>query len=342
MMQPRENISKLKPYTSARDLVKEEGLIFLDANENPFDNEMNRYPDPHQHELKQALGKWLKAEPSQIFAGNGSDEVIDLAIRAYTRPGKDRIITLGPTYSMYKVQAEIQDVEVKEIDLDGGFQPDTEKVMEEVTERDKIIFLCSPNNPTGNLMERQRIISLAENFDGLVFIDEAYVDFAPEGSVIDLVDKYPNFMVSRTFSKAMGMAGIRLGLGISNPGIIQTLSKIKYPYNVNRLTQQAALEALSDLSDYREQIRIIVKERDKLGIRLERLSFVKHIFPSDANFVLMEVKDAASLVQFLKEKGIVIRDRSGLLTGKELVRITVGTPQQNKQLIEELKIFDNG
>ena len=342
MIEPRENVRKLKPYTSARDLVKEDNLIFLDANENPFDNEMNRYPDPHQQELKQALAKWLKVEPPQIFAGNGSDEVIDLAIRVYTRPGKDRIITLGPTYSMYKVQAEIQDVEIKEIALDKDFQPDTKKVMEEVTERDKIIFLCSPNNPTGNLMERQRIISLVENFEGLVFVDEAYVDFAPEGSVIDLVDKYPNLLVSRTFSKAMGMAGIRLGLGIANPGIIQTLSKIKYPYNVSRLTQQAALEALSDLSDYREQIRIIVKERDKLRIRLERLSCVKQIFSSDANFVFMEVKDAASLVQFLKEKGIVIRDRSGVVEGKELARITVGTPQQNKQLIEELKNFDNG
>ena len=341
-MEPRENIKNLKPYTSARDLVKEEDLIFLDANENPFDNDLNRYPDPHQSELKEALGNWLKINPEQIFAGNGSDEVIDLAIRAYTRPGRDRIITLGPTYSMYEVQAAIQDVEVKEILLDSDFQPDTEKIFSEVTPQDKILFICSPNNPTGNLMERQRIIPLVENFDGLVFVDEAYVDFAPEGSVMDLVEKYPNLLISRTFSKAMGMAGIRLGLGIANPEIIKTLSKIKYPYNINRLTQQAALQALNDLSYYREQIRTVVKEREKLRIRMEHLSFVKQIFPSDANFVLMEVKDAASLVKFLRDNGIVIRDRSDVVAGKELVRVTVGTPQQNKQLIEELKNFDNG
>jgi len=341
-MEPRENIKNLKPYTSARDLVKEEDLIFLDANENPFDNDLNRYPDPHQSELKEALGNWLKINPEQIFAGNGSDEVIDLAIRAYTRPGRDRIITLGPTYSMYEVQAAIQDVEVKEILLDSDFQPDTEKIFSEVTPQDKILFICSPNNPTGNLMERQRIIPLVEDFDGLVFVDEAYAGFAPEGSVMDLVEKYPNLLVSRTFSKAMGMAGIRLGLGFANPEIIKTLSKIKYPYNINRLTQQAALQALNDLSYYREQIRTVVKEREKLRIRMEHLSFVKQIFPSDANFVLMEVKDAASLVKFLRDNGIVIRDRSDVVAGKELVRVTVGTPQQNKQLIEELKNFDNG
>jgi len=341
-MEPRENIKKLKPYTSARDLVKDDDLLFLDANENPFDNELNRYPDPHQSKLKEALGNRLKINPEQIFAGNGSDEVIDLAIRAYTRPGKDRIITLGPTYSMYKVQAAIQDVEVKEILLDKDFQPDTEKVMAEVTERDKIIFLCSPNNPTGNLMERQRITELLEKFNGLVFVDEAYVDFAPEGSLIDLVDKYPNLLVSWTFSKAMGMAGIRLGLGVAQSEIIGTLSKIKYPYNVNRLTQRAALEALEDLKEYREQVRIIVKERDKLNIRMKKLSFVKQIYPSDANFVLIEVEDASSLMHFLRKKGIVIRDRSGVVKEKELVRITIGTPEQNERLIKELKNFDNG
>jgi len=341
-MEPRENIKSLKPYTSARDLVKEEDLIFLDANENPYDSGMNRYPDPRQAELKQAIGKWLKVVPDRIFAGNGSDEVIDLAIRAYTIPGKDRIITLGPTYSMYKVQAEIQDVEVKEILLDKDFQPDTEKILSEVTPRDKIIFMCSPNNPTGNLMERQKIISLAENFNGLVFVDEAYVDFAPEGSVIDLVEKYPNLLVSRTFSKAMGMAGIRLGLGIADTEIIETLSKIKYPYNVNRLTQNAALEALNDLEESREQVRTIIKDRGKLRIRMERLSFVKQIFHSDANFLLVEVKDAQTLIKFLRNKGIVIRDRSGVVENKEFVRITIGTPKQNEQLIVELRNFDNG
>ena len=277
MIEPRENIKKLKPYTSARDLVKEQDLVFLDANENPFDSKMNRYPDPHQQKLKEALAGKLMTDASRIFVGNGSDEVIDLAIRAYAEPGKDRILTLGPTYSMYEVQAAIQGVAVKEILLDDDFQPNPDKVMQEATERDKVLFICSPNNPTGNLIEREKIISLLENFDGLVFVDEAYVDFAPEGSVIDLVGKYSNLLVSRTFSKAMGMAGIRLGMGIASEEIIQTLSKIKYPYNVNRLTQNAAIEALTTPEKVKAQINIILKERSTVKMTLSRLSFVKKV-----------------------------------------------------------------
>ncbi len=342
MIEPRENIKRLKPYTSARDLVKEEDLIFLDANENPFNSGMNRYPDPHQQVLKDALAGKLKTGASRIFVGNGSDEVIDLAIRAYAEPGKDRVLTLGPTYSMYEVQAAIQNVEVKEIPLDADFQPNPDKVLREVTDRDKILFICSPNNPTGNLVERGKIISLLESFNGLVFVDEAYVDFAPEGSVIDLVENYPNLLVSRTFSKAYGMAGIRLGMGVAQETMIQTLSKIKYPYNVNRLTQQAAMEALENPEKVEQQINTLIRERETLRSRLSGFSFIKKIFPSDANFLLLEVKSAGSLIDFLKKKGIVIRDRSGVIEGKELVRITVGTPQQNQQLIYELKNFDNG
>lgn len=342
MIEPRENIKRLKSYTSARDLVKEEDLIFLDANENPFDSGMNRYPDPHQQVLKDTLAGKLKTDASRIFVGNGSDEVIDMAIRAYAEPGKDRVLTLGPTYSMYEVQAAIQNVEVKEIQLDADFQPNPDKVLLEVTERDKILFICSPNNPTGNLVERGKIISLLESFNGLVFVDEAYVDFAPEGSVIDLVENYPNLLVSRTFSKAFGMAGIRLGMGIAQERIIQTLTKIKYPYNVNRLTQQAAMEALENPEKVEQQINTLIRERETLRSRLSGFSFVKKIFPSDANFLLLEVKNAGSLIDFLKKKGIVIRDRTGVVAGKELVRITVGTPRQNQQLIYELKNFDNG
>ncbi|MGM0566095.1 MAG: histidinol-phosphate transaminase [Bacteroidota bacterium] len=342
MIEPRENIKRLKPYTSARDLVKEEDLIFLDANENPFDSGMNRYPDPHQQELKDTLAGKLETDESRIFLGNGSDEVIDLVIRAYAEPGKDRILTLGPTYSMYEVQAAIQDAEVKEIPLDADFQPNPDMVLREVTERDKILFVCSPNNPTGNLVEREKIISLLESFNGLVFVDEAYVDFAPEGSVIDLVENYQNLLVSRTFSKAYGMAGIRLGMGIAQEAIIQTLSKIKYPYNVNRLTQQAALEALKKPEQVEQQINTLIRERETLRSRLSGFSFVKKIFPSDANFLLLEVNSASSLIDFLKKKDIVIRDRTGVVAGKELVRITVGTPEQNQKLIYELKNFDNG
>ncbi len=342
MIEPRENIKKLKPYTSARDLVKEQDLVFLDANENPFDSEMNRYPDPHQQKLKKTLAGKLKTDASRVFVGNGSDEVIDLVIRAYAEPGKDRILTLGPTYSMYEVQAAIQGVAVKEILLDDDFQPSPDKVMQEATERDKVLFICSPNNPTGNLIEREKIISLLERFNGLVFVDEAYVDFAPEGSVIDLVENYPNLLVSRTFSKAFGMAGIRLGMGIAQEEIIQTLSKIKYPYNVNRLTQNAAIEALTTPGKVKEQINIILKERSTLKTTLSKLSFVKKVFPSDANFLLLEVTNAASLIDYLKKKGIVIRNRSGVIASKELVRITVGTPGQNQKLIYELKNFDNG
>lgn len=342
MIEPRENIKKLKPYTSARDLVKEQDLVFLDANENPFDTDLNRYPDPHQQELKNILAGKLKTESSRIFLGNGSDEVIDLAIRTYAEPGKDRILTLGPTYSMYEVQAAIQDVEIKEIPLEANFQPNPDKVMQEVSDRDKILFICSPNNPTGNLVGREQIISLLESFDGLVFVDEAYVDFAPEGSVVDLVGNYPNLLVSRTFSKAFGMAGIRLGMGIAQEEIIQTLSKIKYPYNLNRLTQHAAMEALENPEKVEQQINTLIRERETLRSRLSGFSFVKKIFPSDANFLLVEVKNAGSLIDFLKKKSIVIRDRSGVIAGKDLVRITMGTPQQNQKLIYELKNFHNG
>jgi histidinol-phosphate aminotransferase len=243
---------------------------------------------------------------------------------------------------MYEVQAAIQGVAVKEILLDDDFQPSPDKVMQEATERDKVLFICSPNNPTGNLIEREKIISLLERFNGLVFVDEAYVDFAPEGSVIDLVENYPNLLVSRTFSKAFGMAGIRLGMGIAQEEIIQTLSKIKYPYNVNRLTQNAAIEALTTPGKVKEQINIILKERSTLKTTLSKLSFVKKVFPSDANFLLLEVTNAASLIDYLKKKGIVIRNRSGVIASKELVRITVGTPGQNQKLIYELKNFDNG
>jgi histidinol-phosphate aminotransferase len=342
MIEPRKNIKKLRPYTSARDLVEEEDLIFLDANENPFDSGVNRYPDPQQQELKDVLaGKW-EVKASQIFIGNGSDEVIDLVIRAYAEPGKDRIITLGPTYSMYEVQAAIQNVEVKEIPLDENFQPNPDKVLSQVTERDKILFICSPNNPTGNLINRESIIALLDNFEGLVFVDEAYVEFSPEGSVVDLAGKYPNLLVSRTFSKAMGMAGIRLGMGIASEEIIQTLSKIKYPYNVNRLTQQAALDALKTPERVEQQVDILLAEREKIKTGLTALSFVKRVYPSDANFLLLEVNKAASLVDFLKKKGIVIRNRSGVIAGKELVRITMGTPAQNEKLMVELKNFNNG
>lgn len=342
MIEPRENIKKLKPYTSARDLVKEDELIFLDANESPFDSGLNRYPDPHQQEMKTAIAGRLEIEISQLFLGNGSDEVIDLALRAYAEPGKDRIITLGPTYSMYEVQAAIQDVEVKEIPLTNDFQPDLDRILREISDRDKILFICSPNNPTGNLMQRKKIIALLENFEGLVFVDEAYVDFSPEGSVIDLVEKYPNLLVSRTFSKAMGMAGIRLGMGIAQKEIVQTLSKIKYPYNVNRLTQQAAIDALKKPERVEQQISTLLAEREKLKEGLTKFSFVKKVYPSDANFLLLEVSDAGSLIDFLKKKGIVIRNRSGVIPKKELVRITVGTPNQNIELMVTLKTFDNG
>ncbi|MCF8303593.1 MAG: histidinol-phosphate transaminase [Bacteroidales bacterium] len=341
-MKARENIEKLQPYTSARDLVKEDDLIFLDANENPFDTGLNRYPDPNQSELKEAVSKWLGVEARNIFTGNGSDEVIDLAIRCYVRPGEERIITLEPTYSMYHVQARIHNAEVKSIPLDDNFQPDVETVLSAVDERDKILFLCSPNNPTGNLMDKEKVRVLLENFNGLVFIDEAYVDFSPEGSVLNWINIYPNLVVSRTFSKAMGMAGIRLGMGFASEKIINDLSKIKYPYNVNRLTQQAALEALTGKNRYQEQIRTLVSGREKLSEELSKLSFVFRVFPSDANFLLLEVEDARKVLDYLRKKGIIIRDRSGVMEDRQLLRITVGTPEQNTLLIDELKKLNNG
>ena len=335
----RDNIKKLKPYSSAREIKKGEGFTFLDANENPHGEGLNRYPDPLQETLKEKIAAGKNIDPSKIFLGNGSDEVIDLMIRAFAEPRFDNIITTTPSYSMYKVAANINDVEVREVLLDDDFQPDISALMDAADEHTKLAFLCSPNNPTGNLMEENRVRELLDRFHGIVILDEAYVDFAPSGSMLDLINRYENLMVSRTFSKAQSLAGIRLGIGFTHPDIVSVLNKVKYPYNVNELTQQAAIKALDKQDEYKRHIDEIIEERKRLERELPKLPVVEKVYPSDANFLLVKVSRPQELIDYLDRQSIIIRDRSNMPLCENAVRITVGNSEQNNRLLEAMKTF---
>jgi histidinol-phosphate aminotransferase len=333
----RENILKLKPYSSARDEFKGDAQIFLDANENPYPSPFNRYPDPLQMKVKEKLAALKKVTPQQIFLGNGSDEAIDLLIRAFCEPRQDSVLITDPTYGMYAVCAGVNAVNVQQVKLTKEFDVDLDAFPKAIDSTTKIIFLCSPNNPTGNVLTSEKIVQILDRFYGLVVIDEAYIDFAGESSFIDKLDNYPNLVVLQTFSKAWGLAGLRLGIAFASDEIIAVLNKIKYPYNVNIQTQQLALEALDN--EYRKDIWVdeILKERDKLIHELKTLDLVKEIFPTDANFVLVRVTDAPAAYKFLADRGIIVRDRSKVSLCENCLRITVGTPEENKQLIESLR-----
>ncbi|HIB38165.1 histidinol-phosphate transaminase [Mesonia sp.] len=339
----RANVQKLQPYSSARDEYKASGteMIFLDANENPFENGVNRYPDPQQRDLKSALAELKNVKKEQILLGNGSDEVLDLIFRAFCEPGVDNVITLPPTYGMYKVLSEINNIENREILLTEEFQLDVKLILKSVDEQTKLLFICSPNNPTGNAFDARAIKTILENFNGIVVIDEAYIDFSSYETWIGFLDLYPNLIVTQTLSKAYGMAGIRLGVCYASAAIISVLNKIKPPYNVNELTQQKALERILAVDEVFDEVESILEERTRLMIALQEVKFIKEIYPTDANFVLVKVDDASKRYQELIEKGIVIRNRTTQPLCENTLRFTIGTSEENKTLVEALKEIDN-
>ena len=336
----RENVKSLKPYSSARDEFEDfdtADMIFLDANENPFQNGVNRYPDPQQSNVKKVLAKQKKVHTNQILLGNGSDEVLDLIFRAFCEPKVDNVITLPPTYGMYGVLANINAVENREILLSSDFQPQVEKIIETVDENTKILFLCSPNNPTANSFTDESVAYLLKNFKGLVVIDEAYIDFSKKQSWMNELDEYPNLVITQTLSKAYGLAGIRLGICYASAAVISVLNKIKPPYNVNELTQLRALERLSDPEKIKSEISSIIEQREQLLKVLIDVNFVEKIYPTEANFILIKVDDANKRYAELIAKGIVIRNRTTQPLCENTLRLTIGTEEENTKLIEVLK-----
>lgn len=335
----RANVRAMKPYSSARDEFTEfnKDMVFLDANENPFETGLNRYPDPQQRNLKSLLASQKNISESQILLGNGSDEILDLLFRAFCNPGKDSVVSLPPTYGMYKVLSSTNDIENKEVVLLDNFQPNVPKILEVADENTKMIFICSPNNPTGNLISTAAIVGLLENFNGLVVIDEAYIDFAAAESWVTQLENYSNLVVTQTLSKAYGLAGIRLGLAIASREIITILNKIKAPYNVNALTQQKAHDRLSNMGEVHLEVDRILHNRSVIVKVLKGIPYVKRVLPTDANFVLCRVDNATQRYNQLIEKGIVVRNRNARPLCENTLRFTVGTDQENKQLITALK-----
>jgi len=331
----RENIIKLKPYSCARDEFSGKTGTFLDANENPY-GKLNRYPDPYQKELKAAISKFKGISEGKIFLGNGSDEIIDLCFRTFCRPGTDKALTFTPTYGMYEVTASVNDIEVVKIPLNEKFQIDLQKVKSYFPDKNmKLIFVCSPNNPTANAMNYSDVEYIIANFSGIVVIDEAYIDFSEKPSFINLVDKYSNIILMQTFSKALGLASVRVGMAFSNPIIIQYLNKLKPPYNISTINQKTALRKLEQNKEYREQVLKIRRERKRLSTNLLKMKIIEKVYPSDANFLLVKVKDANYIYSKLITMNIIIRNRSSIIDN--CLRITVGKKSENNILINALK-----
>lgn len=335
----RDNIKALKPYSSARDEFKEfsSDIVFLDANENPFENGVNRYPDPQQLSVKAKLSEIKNIPSEHILLGNGSDEVLDLIFRVFCEPNKDNIITLPPTYGMYSVLANTNAVGIKEVPLNEDFQPNVDAILKTADANSKLLFLCSPNNPTANSFDAKKVEDLIRNFEGIVVIDEAYIDFSNQESWLSRLNEFPNLIVTQTLSKAYGMAGIRLGICFASEEIINALNKIKPPYNVNQLTQTKAFERLIKIDDVNKEIEAILNERKRLIEKLNSISFVEQIFPSDANFVLVKVDNATGRYNELVKKGIVVRNRTNQPGCENCLRFTIGTEKENMRLIEILK-----
>ena len=335
----RNNIQQMKPYSSARDEYKDlkKNMVFLDANENPFDSSLNRYPDPQQTDLKSLISQQKKVPTNQILLGNGSDEVLDLIFRAFCEPNTDSILTLPPTYGMYDVLANLNAIDNIKVSLSSDFQLEVDAILAAIQPKTKLLFICSPNNPSGNTVDRRAIERILKFFEGLVIIDEAYIDFRNEVSWTQFLNAYPNLIVVQTLSKAYGLAGIRLGICYASKEIIAVLNKIKPPYNVNTLTQEAAVKALHNKDVVSDQIASILNERIRLKKALTAYSFIKKIYPSEANFFLIKVDDANKRYDELIKNGIVVRNRSSQLHCDNCLRITVGSPSENTQLLTLLK-----
>ena len=335
----RTNILNLQPYSSARDEFKGEASVYLDANENPYNSPFNRYPDPLQWEVKELLSGIKNVPAGNIFLGNGSDEPIDLLYRAFCEPRIDNVVAIEPTYGMYKVCANINDVEYRKVLLDEDFQFTADKLLAATNLYTKIIWLCSPNNPTGNSLNRNEIVKLLNSFEGIVVVDEAYIDFASAAGFSEKLANFPNLVILQTLSKAWGSAAIRLGMAFASAEIISVLNKIKYPYNINILTQKQALKALGNAEQVKNWVKILLTERTDLIEKLQKLSIIEHIYPTDANFVLVKVPDANAVYQYLVSKSIIIRNRNTVSLCAGCLRITVGTPEENRILMSELKTF---
>ena len=336
----RENIKKLTPYSSARDEFKGEARIFLDANENslgsPLTKWYNRYPDPLQWELKKKISTIKGINAENILLGNGSDECIDLLIRAFCEPVKDNLIICPPTYGMYEVYANINNVTIKKVALTTNFQLDLEGLENAIDPNTKMIFFCSPNNPTANSLVREDLEMVMNNFDGLVVIDEAYINFSRQRTFTFDLQDYPNLVVMQTFSKAWGLASLRLGMTLANEDVIAILNKIKPPYNINQCTQELAMKALDQLDDVNGMIMEIVRQREELAYVLDQMPIVQKVYPSDANFLLLKMDDATDVYNYLKEHGIITRNRSNVALCESCLRVTVGTEQENRELVEVL------
>ena len=337
----RENIKSLKPYSSARDDYMDatsKEMVFLDANENPFENGVNRYPDPHQHNVKKMLSKIKGINKENIFLGNGSDEVLDLIIRAFCEPNQDNLITLPPTYGMYAVLADINAIENRKVLLDNDFQPIVNQILDQADKNSKILFLCSPNNPTGNSMHTRSIEKLLLKFNGLVIVDEAYIDFSEEKSWLARLEEFPNLIVAQTLSKAYALAGIRIGACYASREIITILNTIKPPYNVNELSQQRAISKLQKMDEIKNEVAQLISERKRLKKELECcVSYIEKVYPSDGNFLLIKVDDATVRYNQLLEYGIVIRNRTTEPLCNNCLRISVGVCEENQRLIRALK-----
>ncbi len=332
----RKNVLSLKPYSSARDDFKGNASVYLDANENPFSTLYNRYPDPHQNKLKQKISILKKIPVNQIFLGNGSDEPIDLLIRAFCEPGIDNVLIPQPTYGMYSVSAEINNVSIKAVTLTADFDLDVEAIKGTWDSHTKLIFLCSPNNPSGNLLSTDKIIQILQEFKGIVIVDEAYIDFTNLPGFIPMLKQYPNLVVLQTLSKAWGLAALRLGMCFASPEIIAILNKIKPPYNISILSQTAAEEGLDNESAKNEWVLKIIAERKNLEQELQKIKIVKKLYTSDANFLLVKIVKAKDVYQKLVERGVIVRDRSNVILCEDCLRITVGTPEENRALTNEL------
>ena len=331
----RENIRSLKPYSSARDEYTGSDGIFLDANENPY-GKLNRYPDPHHRKLKKKISSLYGISEERVFLGNGSDEAIDLLYRIFCVPGKDSAMIFPPTYGMYEVAAGVNDIKTVKVPLNAEFDIDINAVRKHITDRKlKLVFICSPNNPTSNSFTREKITEIIENFGGIVAVDEAYIDFSARESLVPLTEKYNNLVILRTFSKAWGAAGIRVGMVIGNPEIIGLLYKVKPPYNISTPNQLSALKKLARIEKHKERIEKIIAERKYLESRLEKIGIVEKVYPSDSNFLLIRVKDPDTVYKLLAEKKIIVRNRNSVVRG--CLRITVGKKKENRKLIGELK-----
>jgi len=336
----RKNIWSLAPYSSARDEYSgKEAHVFLDANENPYNAPYNRYPDPLQRDVKKMLER-VKGVPSEnIFLGNGSDEAIDLPYRIFCEPGRDNVVSIAPTYGMYQVCADINDIECRQVLLDDNFLLHADAVLKACDEHTKIIWLCSPNNPTGNSLDRDEILKVVEGFDGIVIVDEAYIDFAQQLSLRQELPTHPNLIILQTMSKAWGSAAIRLGMAFASKEIIAIYNKVKYPYNVNLLTQQQAMEMLKDPFEVDKTVKIILQERNRLMQAFRELPLCEQIYPTDANFFLARVTDAKRIYDYLVDKGIIVRNRSRIQLCQNCLRITIGTRTENNELLSALRQY---